>query len=237
MPDFSQLRETLNSLKKRDQVIGIVTVAVVLILGANLLLLKPQRLVLDRLKVQEQANQSELASILKQISDLDQLAKTGSLFAAERAALAEYQRQIAEVDAFFVQSDPTLGQVGGLVRRMIREDPRLTLVTLKMLPSSVFYSPPVAPVQQENAISSVLQSVKKAPPAPVILTERTLYKHGVEVIVKGSYPALVAYMERVQSFPKRLFWSEAIISVPRYPETTLKLVIFSLSDEAMLPLN
>lgn len=237
MPNFSQLRETLNSLKKRDQVIGVVSVAVVLILAANLLILKPQRLVLERLKVQEKANQAELASILQQISDLDQLAKTGSLFAAERASLAEFERQIAEVDAFFVQSDPTIGQVGGLVRRMIREDPGLTLVTLKMLPSTVFYAPPAAPAKQEDSIQSMLQSVKKTPPAPVILTERTLYKHGLEVIVRGSYPALVAYMERIQSYPKRLFWSEAVITVPKYPETNLRLVIYSLSDQAMLPLN
>lgn len=237
MTFFKRFREALDGLQRRDLMIAIIVVAVVLVLGGNLLVLKPQRLVLERLKAQDQANKAELTTILTQLAELDQAAKSGGLFAAERQTLEELKRQIAEVDKFFADSDPTLAQVGGMVRNMLKDGPNLSLVSLKLLPSAVFYSPPAPKVEKETAITTVLNTYKKPEAAPVALTERTLYKHGVEVKIKGSYSELLAYLDRLEQFPKRLFWSEAMIEVTHFPETTLKLVVYSLSDQAALPLN
>ena len=57
------------------------------------------------------------------------------------------------------------------------------------------------------------------------------------VSVKGKYMALLSYMENMQNYPKRLFWSEAKLDVSAYPEAVLTLVIYSLSDQSSSPLR
>jgi hypothetical protein len=44
-------------------------------------------------------------------------------------------------------------------------------------------------------------------------------------------------MERLQKFPKRVFWSEAKITVSSYPVSALRIVIYTLSDQPLVPLE
>jgi MSHA biogenesis protein MshJ len=56
-----------------------------------------------------------------------------------------------------------------------------------------------------------------------------VYKHGVEIVVQGSYPDMVDYLTDLESMPWQLFWANAKLNVDSYPKSSLTLTLFTLS--------
>ena len=244
MKALKQLSDGFANIPSRQRLTAIVAVTVVLALGGNLLLLKPQRVMLTSIELRTKANQTSMEASVRALAELDSdVSKGVDKFAGERETLAAFKRQIAEADMFFSGAEPEGARVDGLLRNLLQNDQSLTLESLKIVPPSVFYAPPSAQQQQkqkekEDSIMSVLNKVRTDQPAPeLVLSDKTLYKHGVEVTVKGSYPGLAAYLEKVQAFRQRLFWSEATITTSKYPEAKLRLIVNTLNDQPVTPLN
>jgi MSHA biogenesis protein MshJ len=146
--------------------------------------------------------------------------------ARERARHMAAQAEIDALSAQIAGAASVLGEgassnsaSGALIRTLIETDRTLQLVSFHTLPGMVFYAPPgdKSGGQLSGASAQALQ--------------RTIYKHGVELEVRGTYPALLAYMNRLERYPKRLYWSEAKLNVAAYPEAVLKLVVYYLSDQ------
>lgn len=66
-------------------------------------------------------------------------------------------------------------------------------------------------------------------PAANPATEQLLKKHGVELVVQGSYPDMVAYMTALESMQGQLFWGSATLQVDSYPTATLTLVAYTIN--------
>ena len=63
----------------------------------------------------------------------------------------------------------------------------------------------------------------------------TLYRHGLEFTVTGSYGDLYEYLRSLESMPTQLYWRRAELSVSSYPLVTLKVTAFTVSfDRAWL---
>ena len=97
-----------------------------------------------------------------------------------------------------------------LLERLLKQQPRLRLVSLKTLPSA---TPPAA----------------GTPPAPVLKSAPLLYRHGVEVVLRGGYIDMVNYMEALETMPTHVFWGDAKLEVEQYPNASLRLTLFTLS--------
>lgn len=245
-----QLMKNFSELQFRDRAIAVVVGCVLLALGGNLLLLKPLQLEIDRLRASEQTHKAKIAVVLKDLANVDgKLAQGVDPFEKELAIRDELLRQVAEGNAFFAQHDATVRQVGSLVRSVLEETPGISMVSFKTLPGQVFYSPPPPPAPpkaSEKAVEGIakllpVELAAKAAPAPPpprpVALQKTIYKHGVEITVKGKYPQLVSYMEKLQKFPKRVFWAEAKVTVSPYPVSVLRIVIYTLSDQPLAPLE
>jgi MSHA biogenesis protein MshJ len=62
-----------------------------------------------------------------------------------------------------------------------------------------------------------------------------LYKHGVEITLSGSYPALLDYLSRLESSPQKVLWGRLDLRVEKHPKNELRLVLYTLSlDPAWL---
>jgi MSHA biogenesis protein MshJ len=248
---LSQLMKNFSGLQFRERAIAVAVGCSVLALGGNLVLLKPLQLEIDRLGALEQSNKAQIASVMKDLANVDgKLSQGVDPFEKELATRDELLKKIAEGEAFFVQHDATVRQVGSLVRNVLEEMPGISLVSFKTLPGQVFYAPPPPPPPPkatEKAVASLSSLLpagiaeKAAPPPPAAAKpaalQKIIYKHGVEISVKGNYAQLVSYMEKLQKFPKRVFWSEANITVSPYPVSVLRMVIFTLSDQPLAPLE
>jgi len=56
-----------------------------------------------------------------------------------------------------------------------------------------------------------------------------VYKHGVELVVKGNYTDLTQYLTRLEGLPWQMFWGKAELKVEEYPKAALTLTLFTLS--------
>jgi MSHA biogenesis protein MshJ len=64
-----------------------------------------------------------------------------------------------------------------------------------------------------------------------------LYRHGVELVVQGSYLDMLSYMESLQALPSQLFWGRLQLDADNYPTATLTLTLYTLSlDEKWMTL-
>ena len=81
-----------------------------------------------------------------------------------------------------------------------------------------------------------LESLRLLPGVPVKAGtgETSLYRHGVELAVKGSYFELVRYLEELEKRSSVLLWGSVELQVDQYPEVRLRVVIHSLSRNASL---
>lgn len=248
---FQQFVKYFSALQFRHRAIATAAVGALLVLGANLSLFKPLQLEIDRHRGIEKTNMTAIAAVMKDLAAIDgQVAQGIDPFQKELAVRDELLRKIAEGEAFFAQHDATVRQVGSLVRSLLEETPGVSLVSFKTIPGQVFYSPPPPPPPPkatDKAVESLtgaakLLALEKKPEAPPpvakpVPLQKTIYKHGVEITVRGNYPQLVSYMEKLQKFPKRVFWSEAKVTAQAYPVSVLRIVIFTLSDQPLAPLE
>jgi len=65
--------------------------------------------------------------------------------------------------------------------------------------------------------------------APAPASDELLKKHGVELVVQGSYPDMVAYMSALEGMQGQLFWGSATLEVNTYPNATLTLVAYTIN--------
>ena len=51
----------------------------------------------------------------------------------------------------------------------------------------------------------------------------------MEVVVEGSYPDMVNYMQALQTMPTQVFWGKARLEADAYPVARLTLTLYTLS--------
>ncbi|MFC4931304.1 hypothetical protein [Massilia sp. GCM10023247] len=104
------------------------------------------------------------------------------------------------------------GRMAPLVDAILRANGRLQLVSMRTLAAE-----PVTGAQPAGTGETA--------PAPAAL----LYRHGVEVTVRGNYLDMVAYMAALEAMPTRLFWGRAQLEAETWPSSRLTLNLYTLS--------
>ena len=228
MKRFKQALLKFQALALREQLLLTAAAVVVLYFLLDWALLTPQL----------KENKALPQQIAQQKIELDGLTKVMAIeapdgnnvdgLAKQRAERDDLRAKVAQAESFIAQA-ANGAPLGEMLRAMIVARPDLTLVSLKTLPAEVFYKPPPAAAPGAQPAASA--------PTPVTPPPLTLYKHGVEVAVKGKYPALLAYLQGLQRNPNRMFWSSVKLDVAAYPDETLRLIIYTLSERADAPLG
>lgn len=214
-----------------DRLLGVLALAMALYLIVSVALLDPQQKKINDFQQSSKANKTELDAI-KGILSATESSPSQSLeqLSGDAVAVAELKKQIADAAAFYNQVDATTTQVKSLLKEMLAANPKLTLVSLRTLPVEPFYLPDSKTIEPNKADTNKVDANNAQP-------QRSLYKHGVEISIRGDYATLITYMENLQKYPKRLFWAETKLDVMTYPDTVLKLVIYSLSDQPSAPIR
>ena len=110
-------------------------------------------------------------------------------------------------------------RIAPLLGSILEANGKLRLVSLKSLPVSSLTGP--------------LEDASKTPaaaPAPAPASDaRSIYRHGVEVSVRGNYLDMINYMDALEAMPTQLFWGKAHLEVEEYPTARLTLTLYTLS--------
>lgn len=119
-----------------------------------------------------------------------------------------------------------------LLENLLRQHARLRLVSLRTLPVEAVGAPAVTPATPAAAGAEPVAALPpSAAPPPV------LHRHGVEVVVQGSYADMLAYMQALQAMPTSVFWGQAQLDAQAYPAASLTLTLHTLStDESWMAL-
>lgn len=224
---WKRIEARIDALTLRERAMVFAAAVAVLVAMTNLLLLDPLFARQKALSTQVKMEQQQVAAIQKEI---EQRVKSQS--ADPDIAMRERLRILK------AQSEKIHGELAGMQRGLVSPDKmaslledilarngKLQLVSLKTLPASPlvqaqedFAAPAKAPATGSDA-------TKQADKASV----ETLYKHGVEIVVQGTYADITNYLTQLEGMPWQLFWAGAALNVDAYPKVSLKLTLFTLS--------
>lgn len=164
------------------------------------------------LSAQVVQQQEKMKEIQSQLEGLLQ-AKQADATSPQRERIRQLRQQIAEGAAYLQERRDKLvppEKMAQLLQQVLGKNDRLQLVALNTLP-----------------VSLLIEQSGDAAAAPV--GEQLLYKHGVEITVRGSYPDLLQYLNALEHLPTQMFWGMAELNVVEHPTAELKLTVYTLS--------
>lgn len=121
-------------------------------------------------------------------------------------------------------------KIAPLLGHLLRGNGKLKLVSMKTLPVTGLNeaAQPKAEAAPQVPAAQTPPAAGGKPAAPVKPRE-LLYRHGVEVVLQGSYLDMVSYMEALEALPVQLFWGKAQLDAQQYPNSRLTLTLYTLS--------
>ena len=210
------------SLRERGMVFG-ATIAVLAFAG-NTFVLAPQDAKQAALRTQIEQQQAASAAI-----DAEIMARVeGSRIdpdAQSRTRLNTMQQEMGQLGSELLALEHGLvppERMGPLVEGILRANGRLKLVSMRTLPAE--------PLTAPGATAATAAPAAPATPAAAAGGDvPLLYRHGVEVTVRGNYLDMVDYMSTLDAMPTRMFWGRAQLDVETYPTARLTLTLHTLS--------
>ena len=151
--------------------------------------------------------------------------------AANRARLAELRKQIVSFETQAKEQSAQLisaERMRSVLQEMIASRPGLELVELRNLPESTLS---VAGDAQKGAAKQSPSADKPTQPGEA----GVIYKHGVELTVRGRYLDLLAYLKEIEALPVRLYWYKLEMKVVEHPTVSMHMTIYTISlDKAWI---
>jgi MSHA biogenesis protein MshJ len=210
------------SLRERGMVFG-ATIAVLAFAG-HTVVLTPQDAKQAALRTQIEQQQAASAAIDAEITARVEGSRIDP-DAQSRTRLSTMQQEMGQLGSELLALEHGLvppERMGPLVEGILRANGRLKLVSMRTLPAE--------PLAAPGATAATAAPAAPATPAPVAGGDvPLLYRHGVEVTVRGNYLDMVDYMSTLDAMPTRLFWGRAQLDVETYPTARLTLTLHTLS--------
>jgi MSHA biogenesis protein MshJ len=219
---WDKLNATVNALSLRERALIFAAAAFLLVSALNILLLDP-------LAAQQRRMSSQLVQQQEQIKEID--AQIEALLHAKRTRetspqhrrLDQLRKQLAEGEAYIRARQDRMvpaERIHDLLEQVLKKNGRLELVQLQTLPVTSFIEKSGAmPGNDPNAA---------LPPESV---GKQIFKHGVQLTVRGNYADMVDYLDDLEHLPAQMLWGMAKMNVIKYPTAELTLTVYTLSLE------
>lgn len=199
MPTLSDLLEKYDRLTPRERVLIMLATTALCFFLLDALLLTPQQQKLRQVETRQLAQQTELGAMRKALAQLSPMASAAApadkVLQDEIAAL---QQQIAGFEQLIAPAGTAQGDIGAATQKLLAEHPGVALIRLKSLPVSPF------------------AAAGDGYPA--------LQRLGLELGLRGSYPALLAYLKDLERRAGPVYWSELKLE-SHYPDATLNIAV------------
>jgi MSHA biogenesis protein MshJ len=207
----------IDGLSLRERTMIFIAAAFVVISLMNTMLLDPLLARQKLLSSQVEQRQEKMKELQAQMQNMLQ-AKRDDQHSPLRNRLAQLKQQLKEQDSYLQSRTDRLiepDKIAGLLRKVLDHNGKLQLVELKTLPVSLLIEK-----QQGTATN---------PPDGQTGSHRQIFKHGVQITVRGGYLDLIRYVTALEKLPAQMFWGEARLSVEKYPDSLFTLTLYTLS--------
>jgi MSHA biogenesis protein MshJ len=112
------------------------------------------------------------------------------------------------------------------LQTMININGKLQLVSLDTLPvDNLMQGKKIPEINPEK--TPVLSESNPAADNPLAMDG--IYRHGVVIVVRGSYPDIVDYLVGLESSPSGFYWGNMEMHADNYPQVTMHITLFTLS--------
>jgi len=234
---FLQLLHRLETLSLRERVMTLLGVPLVLLVAGEWIVFGPARnqavearKQADRLEGDVKALDAALASqpAAVPLPRADQLLKQRT----------ERQQKIDAAGAILASVNQSVDW-GTVVRATVAGTPGLTLTQLKTAPAEMVFSPSMIKPAKAAAPARGA-SAAKAPASAAGESaggENIIYRHRAELTVAGNFGTLLGYLQTLQRLPGDLHWNSLQLDVAGYPQASVRLSLYTLSNRAETPFN
>ncbi len=206
MSAWTKLAAKVDTRSMSERVTLFIVLLVVLYGAADLFLFTPQARELKRTEMKMADYRRRITfseSLLSQaMVRTDPVALAQERLAAAQKGLAERSKAMDGLSNRLIPPQ----RMTWVLEELSRQQPGLKLVSLKTLDTEVAG-------------------------APSTVQLGSLYRHGVELVLEGSYAAFAAYLERIERMPYRVYWGSLTLDAMAYPKLTLKLTLYTLSQD------
>ncbi len=206
-------RHKVDALSLRERAIVFAAVAMMVVSLFSEVLLAPLQAKRKVLSAQVVQQQEQTKALQAQLQNLIQ-ARRDDERSPLRQRLDQLRQQLQEQAEHLDERREHLvapGKMAEVLGRVLHENRRVQLVELKTLPVSPLIEKPESAVQPAAAGGS------------------RIFKHGVQITVRGGYLDLLAYANALEKLPTQMYWGDASLSVERYPDAVLTLTMYTLS--------
>lgn len=124
-----------------------------------------------------------------------------------------------------------------MLQQLLKQQASLRLVSLATLPSGAMGQGGHVASKAAASASAAAPAGQSPADAGSAQAPAVLYRHGVEIVLRGNYLDMVNYMDAVEAMPSHVFWGKLNMQVEQYPNATLSLTLYTLSlDEKWIAL-
>jgi MSHA biogenesis protein MshJ len=238
-----KLAARIDALSQRERIMTFAATAATLVFLAQISAIGPLLRKQELLRSQVVQQQNNIEGINAQIVDRLQQAEADP-DAAVRARLQAVRGEssgLGESLRAMQQGLVPPERMAPLLESILRANGRLKMVSVRTLPVE-----PLSGIgARKGAGDGDAAALALAPapaPAPAVgakaaAKHELLFRHGVELTVRGSYLDMVDYMGALEALPTQLFWGKAQLEVEEYPSVRLTLTLYTLSlDEKWMKL-
>ena len=210
----------IDAMALRERAMFFGAVALVLMTLLQVFLLNPVLSRRNQLSAQIAQQEDETKAIQAQIQTLvrpnvpDQDALNRDRLKSLREQMAQLDRQFEQQQKQFVAPE----KMAAMLENMIVKNRKLQLISLRNLPGTGLSPGAGAPTGAAGGPARAGGA-------------REVFRHTVELSVRGSYFDLLDYLAALERMPQRVFWDGFELSVAQYPQSVLKLTIYTLSPE------
>ena len=205
----------------------------ILMLG-YMLVIEPARKQHRLMQQQFTQESNELTVAQTQLAVLN--AKLANPDAALHAQLAGLRTQTRAADDQFKQLQSSLvpaQEMSQWLAGLLQAQRGLQLTGLRTLPVTSVADLLAAKAAPTAAAASSPAGGASPPANPPTSAPRDtwLYRHGVEVTLRGNYGDLLAYLNTLEQLPRRVYWGELKINAQDSPAVVMTLTVYTISLE------
>lgn len=211
---LGKLIAKVDGMSLRERALIFLAAAFLMVSLIDAVFLSPLLVRQKSLSAQVVQQQEKMKEIQSQLANLLQ-AKQADATSPQRERIRVLRQQIADGNAYLKDRRDKLvppEKMAELLEQVLRKNQSLQLVALNTLPVSLLIEP-----SGDAMAEQMMQS------------ETQIYKHGVEITVRGSYADLLQYLTALEHLPTQMFWGVAKLNVVEHPTAELKLTLYTLS--------
>lgn len=225
----SEVIGRIAALSRRERFLSMLVAGVVVYALFELLVFSPQVTRKNSILSSQHEMQSQLNALQSEIELINRRPTISpEILSLKQSELEQLKRQLVTLDAIAANTGSDAPRIGELVKDVLRSQQRnISLDSLKTLPVRTISA---APLASSNRSLDRSPSTQAAPPA-------NLYRHGVEIELRGNYLDVLGYLRALEASSKAVFWSDVRMAKTSSADITLRVVVYMLSDQLNLRLS